>query len=159
MSEARLEMTWEAIAYELKAISKALSREYLPEAEWQSYCEQIQKLQEKIQRFCPKEVKESKNERIQELRDRVFNDIKNVEMRLHVLNPEERTQVHFQFFTRQIVHYEERLAELEAVLCSFDDVFLNLSTNHCKRAQIEREMALLRQGLENAERKREALLA
>ena len=158
MGETRLEMTWEALAYELKAIVKALSREYLPEAEWQSYRDQIGKLQEKIQRFTP-HLGATKNSRIEGLRHRVLTDMQNIEVRLNALNPEKRTQVHFQFFTRQIVHYEERLAELEASLNAFEDGYSNLATNRCKRVEIEREMALLRQGLKNAENKREALLS
>lgn len=143
------EKKWKALAFESEMISKdILSKEYLPENLWKSYREQVVRLKMRMAQLGHSPMEKT-------LQEKLFQ----IEARLKFLNPENRIQTNFEFFTKKIHYFKNRLEFLNQSLESFDNEYNNLSTIQCKRAQIEQEIANLEKSLAETHCQREALLA
>ena len=145
----RLEKKWKVLAFESEMISKEiLSNEFLPEELYRSYSKKISRLKLKL----AKQSKSSMKKHFEEKFDQI-------EAQLKLLNSEKRIQTNFEFFTRKIHYFKNRLDFLHQSLECFDKRYYNLVTIQCKRAQIEEEIASLEKSMVDVQRKREELLA
>lgn len=145
-------MKWKALAFEAEIISKdILSKEFLTEGLYSAYRDQTIRLKQRLETLAHPENPEV----LKKLQEKFAL----IDSRLRVLNPSNRIQTNFEFFTRKITHCKDRLTILKEVLLRFDNDYANLSTVHCKKKEIEREIAILEQQLMDAKNLREALLA
>ena len=149
---SRHQMKWKTLTFESEMISKAiLNKEFLPEDLWESYRNQVSRLKLRMKRLDKGEGS-SIQKYLQE-------KLVQIEGRLKFLNPENRIQINFEFFTRKIYYFKNRLEFLNQRLEAIEKEYRNLGTVRCKRAQIEREITLLEKSLVGTQRQREALLA
>lgn len=145
-------MKWKALAFEAEIISKdILNKEFLTEDLYRTYRDQTIRLKQRLETLAYPESPEV----LKQLQEKFAL----IDARLNVLNPTNRIQTNFEFYTRKITHCKDRLALLKESLMRFENEYANLSTVHCKKKEIEREIALLQQQLMDAENQREALLA
>lgn len=142
-------MHWKALAFEAEIISKDLLRkEFLTEDLYKAYRTQMDRLKKRLEKL-------EQNQRSSMVEEKLAL----IEARLKVLNPTHRIQTNFEFFTRKITHYQDRLSFLKDRLLLFDNEYHNLATMHCKKQEIEKEIALLEKELVDAHNQRNALLA
>lgn len=148
----RHQMKWKALAFESEMISKVvLTKEFLPEDLWKSYRDQVSRLKCRMEKLS-----QGKRSSLQKhLQEKFFK----IEGRLKFLNPENRIQINFEFFTKKIHYFKNRLDFLNQSLESIDRVYPHVGTTQSKRAQVEKEINLLEKSLTDAHRQREALLA
>lgn len=145
-------MKWKALAFEAEIISNdILSKEFLTEELYRTYRDQTIRLKHRLERLA--ELETPKN--LGELQEKFAM----IEARLKVLNPTHQIQTNFEFFTRKITHYKDRLTFLKESLLIFENEYANLSTVQCKKKEIEKEINLLEAQLIDTENQREALLA
>ena len=145
-------MKWKALAFEAEIISKdILTKKFLTEDLYRTYQDQTIRLKQRLDTLAHSENPDL----LEELQEKFAL----IDARLKVLNPTNRIQTNFEFFTRKIIHCKDRLALLKESLMHFENDYANLATVHCKKKEIEREIALLEQQLIDAENQREALLA
>lgn len=141
-------MQWKALAFEAEIISKdLLNKKFLTEGLYKTYRAQMDRLKNRLERLEP-------NERSSMVEEKLAL----IEARLKVLNPTKRIQTNFEFFTRKITHYQDRLSLLKDRLLLFDNDYHNLATMQCKKKEIEREIALLEKELADAHNQRNALI-
>ncbi len=136
-------MKWKAIAFEAEVISKdVLGKEFLTEELYLTYRDQVNVLKKRLATLA-----ESGSPNVlSQIEDKFFL----IETRLKVLNPTHRIQTNFEFFTRKIYHVKDRLSLLKESLEAFKNGYSNLSTIHCKKQEIKKEIALLEQQLIDA---------
>ena len=145
-------MKWKALAFEAEIISKdILSKEFLTEELYRAYRDQTIRLKKRLENLSELENSNA----LGHLQEKFAL----IEARLNVLNPTHRIQTNFEFFTRKITHCNDRLSFLKESLLLFECEYENLSTVHCKKVEIEKEIALLERQLLDAMNQREALLA
>ena len=145
-------MKWKALAFEAEVISKdILKKEFLTEDLYSAYRDQVGRLRKRLASL--EEIESPK------ILTQIEEKFTLIETRLKVLNPTHQIQTNFEFFTRKIYHVKDRLSLLKESLEVFENEYSNLSTMHCKRQEIEREIALLENQLVDANNQREALLA
>lgn len=148
----RHQMKWKALAFESEMISKAvLTKEFLPEDLWKSYRDQILRLKHRMEKLS-----QGKSSSLHEHLQEKFSKI---EGRLKFLNPENRIQINFEFFTKKIHYFKNRLDFLNQSLETLDKGYSHLGTIQSKRAQVEKEITLLEKSLTDVHMQREALLA
>lgn len=139
---------WKALAVESELIANdVLSKEFLTEELFHAYSKQALRLKIEAEK-----IKEPNSAPI-------YENLKLIESRLRVLNPEHRIQTNFEFFTRKIYHFEGRLEVLKEKLAAFEEASQSLNVYHVKYAAIQKEIVLLEQQLVDAVNQREALLA
>lgn len=146
---SHLEKKWKALSFESELISKdILNKEFLPDELWKSYREQVTRLKVRMAELGESPYESSLKEKFVQ-----------IEARLRFLHPENRIQTNFEFFTRKIHYFKNRLAYLNECLESFENGYNNLATIQCKRAQVEREISMLEKSLVDTECQREALVS
>lgn len=145
-------MKWKALAFEAEIISKdILTKEFLTEDLYRTYRDQTIRLKHRLETLDHPENPDV----LKQLQEKFAL----IDARLNVLNPTNRIQTNFEFYTRKITHCKDRLSLLKESLMRFENEYANLATVHCKKKEIEREIANLQQQLIDAENQREALLA
>ena len=145
-------MKWKSLAFEAEIISKdILSKEFLTEELYCTYRDQMIRLKQRLETLADPETPI--------ILEQLQEKFALIEARLKVLNPTHRIQTNFEFFTRKITHCKDRLELLKESLLRFENEYANLSTMHCKKKEIEREISLIENQLLDAQNQREALLA
>lgn len=148
----RKNMTWKALAFESELICKAvLTKEFLPENLWESYKNQVSRLKSRMEQLH--EVQDSS------IHKHLRNKFSQIEERLKFLNPENRIQVNFEFFTKKIHYFKNRLERLRDSLLALSNTHPSSKYIQFKRLQIEQEIKVLEQSLADTDKQREALLA
>lgn len=142
-------MKWKALAFEAEIISKDLLRkEFLTENLYEAYRTQMDRLKKRL------DALEQSDQSLG-----IEEKLAVIESRLKVLNPTHRVKTNFEFFTRKITHYQDRLSFLKDRLALFDTESHNLAIVQCKKEDIEKEIALLEKELADTHNQRNALLA